>query len=309
MSGAYTHISAANVARARARSIDLRGSTNLALGHYMRYVELGALSPDYPYLSLTQHQSRWADEMHYTNTASFIRNAVVEVQRHTGVRQQKLTAWLFGVASHIATDMTIHPVVEMKVGPYADNKKGHRNCEMHQDAYIFPRVMDVGETTYSKHMKSGIGGCVDRNDRDKLDPDIAQSWIDVLHTTHSGLAAIHPAQPNKWHEGFGSVLATMAGASRLVPFARHVVSGAGLLYPLSSEIDAQYVQALRTPAGLMDFEELFEKACRNVVEMWRGLDLALAGADDGALERLEDWNLDTGRSLATGKLVFWGAQA
>lgn len=309
MSGAYTHIAAANSARVRAKDVDLRDSTNFVLGLHLRYVELGALSPDYPYLSMTQHQSRWADEMHYTNTALFIRNAVAEVQRHSGLRQQKLTAWLFGVASHIATDMTIHPVVEMKVGPYAENKSGHRNCEMHQDAYIFPRVMDVGETTYSEHMKSGIGGCVDRHDRDKLDPDIAQSWIDVLHATHPRLAARHPAQPDKWHEGFGSVLSTMAGASRLVPFARHVVKGAGLLYPLSSEVDAQYVHGLRTPTGLMDFEELFDKACRNVVEMWRGLDLALADADNGALGRLEDWDLDTGRSLSTGQLVFWGAQA
>lgn len=62
MSGAYTHIAAANSARERAKNVDLRDSTNFVLGLHLRYVELGALSPDYPYLSMTQHQSRWAGE-------------------------------------------------------------------------------------------------------------------------------------------------------------------------------------------------------------------------------------------------------
>ena len=36
--------------------------------------------------------------------------------------QQKGLAWLLGYCAHVATDVTIHPVVEMKVGPYDENK-------------------------------------------------------------------------------------------------------------------------------------------------------------------------------------------
>jgi hypothetical protein len=39
--------------------------------------------------------------------------------------------------------------------------------------------------------------------------------------------------------------------------------------------------------------------------VWKGLDDALAAGRSDALDRLEDWNLDTGRSVQTGRLVFW----
>ncbi|WP_302175074.1 zinc dependent phospholipase C family protein [uncultured Hydrogenophaga sp.] len=307
MSGAYTHIAVANKARQLSDNADLRPETQLALGRYLRYVELGAVSPDYPYLCLKPKQAKWADEMHYTSTAAFIRTAVQEVGQLSGLRRQKLMAWLFGFASHIATDMTIHPVVELKVGPYSNNKTGHRICEMNQDAYLFPKVMNLGETAYSEHMKTGIGACCDRADPDKLDPDVAGLWTVVLHQTHPNLATRHPADPDAWHEGFTSILSAMATASRLIPFARHVVRDAGLMYPLEKDVDPQYVRNLQTPLGQQDFDAIFERACRSVVQMWEGLDKELAQPDASAFDQLEDWNLDTGRSLKSNQLVFWGA--
>lgn len=305
MSGAYTHLAVANEASAAVRKLELRDSTKSALRKYLAFVELGAVSPDYPYLGLTRKQSKWADAMHYTSTATLIRNAVSEVRAQQAAKQEKLTAWLFGMASHIATDMTIHPVVELKVGKYEQNQSGHRICEMHQDAYIFPRRMNVGETAYSAHIKTGLGACGDKADPEKLDPEIASLWTRVLHTTYPSLGETTPADPHAWHSGFRIVLGTMASASRLVPFARHVAASAGLSYPLAAEVDKQYTHRLRTPEGSIDFDQLFDRARDNVTEMWCGLDRALSGADIDALEKLEDWNLDTGRSLATGRLVFW----
>jgi len=305
MSGAYTHLAVANEARTVAKKTDIRGTTKLALGNYLRYVELGAVGPDYPYLSLKPHQSQWADEMHYRNTATLIRIAVTEIRKQPEAVQGKLIAWLFGMASHIATDMTIHPVVELKVGPYNGNESAHRKCEMHQDAYIFPRRMNVGETTYSEHIKTGLGACGDAADPDKLDPDIAALWKRILNATYPQLAGVHPADPDAWHKGFRSVLLTMASVNHLVPFARHVAARANLAYPLAKDVDPQFVRNLKTPEGAIDFDALFDRARDNVIEMWRGLDRSLSGADAGALAKLEDWNLDTGRSLTTGQLVFW----
>ena len=50
-----------------------------------------------------------------------------------GEEKRKRLAWLFGYAAHVTMDVTIHPIVELKVGPYAENKRAHRVCEMHQD--------------------------------------------------------------------------------------------------------------------------------------------------------------------------------
>lgn len=59
----------------------------------------------------------------------------------------------------------------------------------------------------------------------------------------------------------------------------------------------------------MDYVDLFMRARSNVLLVWKGLDDALVQGRSDALDSLEDWNLDTGRSVQTGKLVFWGANA
>ena len=66
---------------------------------------------------------------------------------------------------------------------------------------------------------------------------------------------------------------------------------------------------LRTPEGPMDYLPLFERARTNVLQVWKGMDEALETGDSKFLNTLEDWNLDTGRSVATGRHVFWGVLA
>lgn len=55
----------------------------------------------------------------------------------------------------------------------------------------------------------------------------------------------------------------------------------------------------------MDYEAIFLQARSNVLAVWKGLDDALAQGRSDMLDHLEDWNLDTGRSVQTGQLVFW----
>lgn len=304
MSGAYTHITIANEARALARKTSLRRTTLAAIGTHLKYVELGAVSPDFPYLCIDLSQNPWADAMHHTNSASFLRAAVAAIHGSSTEQQPRQIAWLLGFASHIMTDMTIHPVIELKVGPFIGNETAHRVCEMHQDAYLFPRL-NVGSAALTQHLKTGIATCNGTEDSDDLDPAIARVWFDALVATHPGMAASNAPDPGAWHKGFRKVLSLVSNVSRLFPLARHVGINYGLTYPLPEEVEEQYTQSLATPEGPMDLDPLYERARSNVLEMWKGLDAALVHGRSDELDALEDWNLDTGRSVTTNKLVLW----
>lgn len=305
MPGAYAHIAVVNDAQKRAGSVGLRDDTLVSLGLFLKYAELGAVSPDYPYLTLKRGQKKWADAMHYTRNASLLRAGVAAVTKLPPDLQSKATAWLLGFAAHMTTDMTIHPVVELRVGPYKGNEGEHRRCEMHQDAFIFPRVMNVGDTGLSEHLATGIAACHAADDEDEVDPVVGEVWLTMLEAAYPNDLAKAPPLPSAWHWGFRAVLATMAGTNHLFPFARHVSSDLNLSYPATSDIDSSYILQLRTPEGPMDYEMIYERARVNVLAVWKGIDEALIEGRSDALDRLEDWNLDTGRSVQTGQLVLW----
>ena len=69
--------------------------------------------------------------------------------------------------------MTVHPLVELKVGPCSGNESTRRRCEMHYDAFIFPKIMDVGDTGLSTHLVSGVVLCNAANDVNQLDPGVS----------------------------------------------------------------------------------------------------------------------------------------
>ena len=72
MPGAYAHITLVNILKAphhleSVQGFDSYGAT--AVLDYFKFCELGAVSPDYPYLvPLDKKACAWADAMHYTNT-------------------------------------------------------------------------------------------------------------------------------------------------------------------------------------------------------------------------------------------------
>jgi Zinc dependent phospholipase C len=305
MPGAYAHLSVVNDAQKRADAAGLREDTLVSLGLHLKFLELGSVSPDYPYLSLRRDQKRWADAMHYTRNATLLRIGVAAVSGLPAELKGKATAWLLGFAAHMTTDMTIHPVVEMRVGPYAENQGEHRRCEMHQDAFIFPRVMDVGDAGLSEHLATGIASCHSDGDEDVFDPAVEQVWQGMLAAAYPGELSQARALPSSWHCGFRDILSAMAGVNHLFPFARHVSADLNLAYPTVDDIDPSFIRQLRTPEGPMDYEAIYERARANVLAVWKGLDEALGTGRSDALDRLEDWNLDTGRSVQTGRLVFW----
>lgn len=64
---------------------------------------------------------------------------------------------------------------------------------------------------------------------------------------------------------------------------------------------------METPETRLDYEQVFQRACNNVVGVWCGLEDALTGRTASFLDSLKDWNLDTGRTVPDAKYVFWGA--
>src|SRR3546814_8810785 len=55
-------------------------------------------------------------------------------------------------------DVTLHPCINSKVGPYAQNKRAHRVCEMNQDVHAFQRL-NLGAVDLPERLKTGIRRC------------------------------------------------------------------------------------------------------------------------------------------------------
>lgn len=311
MPGAYAHITMVNLVSEpqRLKSLGFTNAAAAAASDYLKFVELGAVSPDYPYLAVTDSKAaRWADLMHYQRTGEFIRGTADAVRALSGEPQRRAFAWLLGCAAHVATDVTIHPVVELKVGKYEANRKGHRVCEMHQDQYIFSKRMNLDGVGLSEHLDSGIARCtIDGKRGGPVDPVVRDVWESVLNKVHPSVASTNPPDVNKWHKAFDFMVDKIAEeGNRLMPIARHVAANQGLTYPNVDEIDhAEYITALKVPnGGTQHYDEIFERAMRSVGRVWTALERSVFQNDSNAVAFIENWNLDTGRNEAQ-KLVFW----
>jgi len=308
MPGAFAHITLVNELRETKR-LEAISSKHLqavpAILKYFKFTELGAVSPDYPYLAVADRDSaEWADLMHYTRTGEMIHKGIELLKVKEGVTREKGLAWLLGYTAHVVTDVTIHPVVELKVGPYAENKKHHRICEMNQDAYIFRRL-NLGGVGISEHFESGIWACCEKG-KDLLDKDIFQFWNEMLEGVHP--QNYNQKRPNvhKWHQSFNFNVNRIAEEGyRLLPLARHVAVDCGLTYPNYEEIDFQYIHQLSVPGGVMDYDEIFDRAINNVGSIWSLVINSVFSETQEYKTRIRNWNLDTGRDL-NNQLAFWG---
>ncbi len=308
MSGAYTHITLENELKEPMRLEAIPGFPEdaiIAILDFFKFCELGAVSPDYPYLALDDSSAPpWADAMHYTRTGEMIHAGVRHLREMEGEAQQKGLAFLLGYSAHVVTDVTIHPVVEMKVGPYHENKTDHRVCEMNQDVYIFQRL-NLGDIGLAGHLDSGIGLCGAPDDPDQLDPDVLGLWENMLRDVYPDDSEENPPNISKWHRRFKLLVGDIAGqGDMLLPLARHVASGKGLIYPLKDEIDLQYIEDLETPEGSIHFDDLFDKAVVNIEGVWTMVARGVLEGDDECFEKIGNWNLDTGRD-EDEQLIFW----
>ncbi|HAS23842.1 zinc dependent phospholipase C family protein [Idiomarina loihiensis] len=297
MPGAFAHITAANSAFAGTNSldkIDIPNSIRLVLSQNIKFTELGCVSPDYPYLVVgDSSQNKWADLMHYERTGELIKSLAKRCKEMSGKPQEKVFAWLCGYVSHVIADITVHPVVEMKVGEYEHNKRDHRICEMNQDTYIWQRLK-LGQIGLADRVKLNIGDCIDADG--SIDSDIQNLWKVALLDVHSRYGIEVPPQINDWHNGFQTVVDNVEeGYRRLFKWARHISAGlgAGLHYPTPEELDTTYIEDLDTPNGKMHYDDVFDLAVTNI-QQYAGY-LGQYVFADGSLDKFKNWNLDNGK--------------
>ena len=306
MPGTFAHITLVNMLREPQRLEAIPNFPRQIISGLLKnfkYCELGAVSPDYPYLAIADKKSApWADLMHYTNSGEMIHEGIAYIKSmEDGLPKRKAIAWLLGYSAHMITDVTIHPIVELKVGPYAENKTAHRICEMHQDSYIFQRL-NLGKVGISEHFESGIRKCGKNGD---LDSEISLLWTGMLNSVYPKEFIANKPDVNKWHKAFDLMVNKIAEeGDKLVPLARHVAVNCGLTYPDVSEIDKQYIMDLKTPEGPLHYDIIFDKAIVNVGNAWADIAKAIVIDDNSYKVAIGNWNFDTGRDQ-NEKLVYW----
>ncbi len=318
MPGSYAHIALANLASEKRRLRKINGFPAEAIDAanlHTNFLELGSISPDYPYLDIASGDSKkWADEMHYTHTCQPIHVGAELVRKlPQGHVRNKCVAWLMGYTAHVVTDMCIHPVVELKVGPYKGNETNHRRCEMHQDAYIFRRI-GTGMPQISEHINATILTCSDPSDIEKLDPDVEKLWQSMLEKVYPETFATDHPDMDKWHRRCNDILEQLLPtSSRLVGFARHVCDGLGFAYPTPNMIDKKaYIENLKVPSPdgtekRMHYDDIFDFAIERVQQVWLEVTRSVLTDQVTIAFRNEEWDLDTGRNKLDEKkrIVFW----
>jgi hypothetical protein len=325
MAGGYTHLTLV-------RSAIREGRKNIpdlqdVLDYWGRFAYLGGVSPDYPYLGL---DAEWADLMHKGMTDQMVKCAMPILHRaridHPEAREwRQQFAWLLGFVSHIIADVTIHPVVNIRVGKYELNKEDHRRCEMNQDVWIYKEITGL-DLHVSDNMKGEIRSCgtaVDLND------DVEGLWKTCLERTFRP-RQLQDEQIDKWH-AFFIKLVDLAEVGRKIPvFGRHMASGAWA-YPNNNELDQSFFANVEVPVSSIvkntvdpespafeqpqdrgqpsSFAAIFEKTRSHILEAWKVLsdDLFENDTNLGAdhLSVFDDWSLDTGVDNNSKRLRLW----
>ena len=286
---------------------------------YKSFCELGSVSPDLPYLDLLHGNSKgWANVMHYWKTADIIRAGISYFAGQNFEARDNRTlralAWLFGYSAHVATDLTVHPVLAASGYPYATNPTGHRLCELNQDAYIFKKINgeDAADTRYVENC--GIASCGDPNAPAKLHPAIRELWVRCLSgISPSGVQMENGAPgptadpiPDVWFGDYTKRLAEFVeqGGGFLL-FLRDLLESEGVCLPESGEVDMKYITNLKTPSNqATDYDSVFDLSLANVRSTWTQLAMALAARDQNVFA-LQNANLDTGVADDSGSQVFF----
>ena len=310
MPGPYAHITLLHelIRPAGSKAVcKLSSRVDAVLATHFSFCALGAVSPDYPNLVRDKSgASPWADAMHYVRACEMIASGIRRVRAAEGAVRDKQLAWLLGYSAHVATDVTIHPVVQARVGVYAENRREHRICEMNQDSYIFRR-MNLGEIGASDHYAVSVKGCSAPGDKNRLDHDIVALWQGMLADVHPELFAAQPPDPALWHREFvARAGGGAAGQARLFPLADVIAVEMELAYPAYVAVDRAFIEAQAVPAAIpfrLHYDEIFDRAAANTASLWNRVEQA---ADEDAADPplFGDWNLDNGRD-EHGRLVFW----
>jgi hypothetical protein len=310
MAGTFTHWMVVEEALDRYNKLPSKHKYFPILLTNSHYVTLGAVGPDYPYLSelaknFLKHHS-WANRMHYENAGEFIRQGIKNLSILQNRDFEVCLPWFCGYVTHMLADSIIHPVVNAIVGPYIFNADEHRHCEMIQDSFIFHHVKGV-ELGYADYVGL-IEMCSDPEDENRIHPAIGAYWMMTLKTSHpGGKNYFDTISPDDWHEHFMSMIRKVSDP---FPIFRHIGEKTNLVYKQTRDITVEerkrFIAEIKLPGNKMGKfkEEAFDKAVNIVVEVWQKLFADVEGANaDNSISYLKNWNFDTG--VDEDKIYFW----
>jgi len=311
MAGPFTHFLIVDSAKRRRTVI---GSLLYRLlNKHSEFLYLGAVSPDLPYLSFKTGAVNWADLMHYENTNGIVLYGYDEIRKNWSADRmsetgERILAWLFGYASHLIVDATIHPIVEAIVGLYKDNSTEHRICEMTQDSLVYYQRKNA-EIRYTE-FSSIIKYCGESEHDFETLVDFWQK-----QTVKTYPAAAEDPTPALWFKTYSAAIDAAEGGSRVVALFRHAGVGEDFIYKTQEEIVKQhfrdqekYYTTVKLPGGgTGSFSTAgVNRAVENVANAWRQL---YEGFESGvAIERVvRNWNLDTGAEIGgtDGIKTYW----
>jgi hypothetical protein len=319
MPGAFAHMIAAEEAGRKIEDWGLNLPIN-AVNRYPQWLQAGAVGPDYPYLhhviSGNDESDNWANLLHYTRTGDVIRAGVARLRQvfpSNGAQGSFLRAlaWLYGYASHVVLDASIHPVVRAIVGEYEQNKTEHRACEMYMDSWLYKKTYDVEliNTEWADYLRA-------LNDpaSGRMDSAVTELWHFMLEQVYPQHARTNPPQIKAWHKAYTDKLDL---ADLNVGFFRHAAAQNGIVYIPSYDIQARerrkYIDAPKTPTPnrfgqkTMSYAKVFAFGVENVVRYWEEITRAIEGSGDPLLASLPNWNLDKGTidAIGDGHATLW----
>jgi hypothetical protein len=244
--------------------------------------------------------------MHNNRACGMITSGISRIRAAQGAVRDKQLAWLLGYTAHVVMDVTIHPIVQARVGVYAENQRHHRICEMNQDGYIYRR-MNLGEIGVSDVFAQTVAQCSNANDT-TLDSDIAALWSGMLSDVYPELYADHQPDCVSWHREFIiNVGESATVAVKLFPLARVIATKMDVAYPAYDMVDRQYIDAQQVPSKVMQllhYDDIFDHAVDNVASLWRMVERVVGDVNAPNLPAFGDWNPDSGLD-EFGRLVFW----
>lgn len=298
MAGPFTHFMIVGAAMKKHKI--LAPDLFKLLNKHSSFLYLGSVSPDLPYLSFKTGLANWADLMHYKNTNGIVLHGYDELRKTWSAGRisnsnERILAWLFGYMSHLIVDATIHPIVEAIVGPYKENSKEHRKCEMTQDSLIFFQQRN-SEIQYSE-FSSTLKFCRDsKNDFDSL----MDFW--QKQTLKAYPDAGEKPVPTVWFNTYSAAIDAAEGGSHLVALFRHSASIESFLYQTQQEIVSDHIEdykkyyanILLPGSGTGSFlTEGFDKSVNNVLNAWNALFTGLSSGIN-VEQFVRNWDLDTG---------------
>ncbi len=312
MPGAFAHMIAAEQAgqKIEGQAFELPMQ---AVNCYPQWLQAGAVGPDYPYLHhlLTSHDQSdsWANLLHHTRTGDVVRAGVGRLRQEFPANNEqgvflRSLAWLYGYASHVILDASIHPVVRAIVGEYEQHKTEHRACEMYMDSWIYKKTYGVEliNTEWIDCLRA-----LNDPTSGQMDSAVTDLWDSMLEEVYPQQVRTNPPQIAAWHHAYVDKLDL---ADLNVGFFRHVAAKNGIVYVASSDIQPgdrrKYIEAAKTPMpnrfeqATMSYEQIFALGVENIFRYWEQITRAIEGQGDPVLASLPNWNLDNGTIEATG---------